>query len=105
MIAAWPIGRESLIAPLGPCSLSPGFRTMWFTIVGEIRNIEPIALGRSVRVRLRLRKLYGGLRWRKLKGIAEVRLPNGTRRLAEVHWYESHGIGRKEFKLKRFVKV
>jgi len=51
---------------------------MWFTIVGEIRDIEPIALGRSVRVRLRLRKLYGGLRWRKLKGIAEVRLPNGT---------------------------
>jgi hypothetical protein len=49
--------------------------------------------------------LYGGLRWRKLKGIAEVRLPNGTRRLAEVHWYESHGIGRKEFKIKRFVKA
>ena len=78
---------------------------MWFTIVGEIHNIEPIALGRSVRVRLRLRKLYGGLRWRKLKGIAEVRLPNGTRRLAEVHRYDSQGIGRKEFRLKRFVKV
>ena len=51
---------------------------MWFTIVGEIRNIEPIALGRPVRVRLRLRKLYGGRRWRKLKGIAEVRLPDGS---------------------------
>ena len=76
---------------------------MWFTIVGEIRAIEPIALGRSVRVRLR--KLYGGLRWRKLKGIAEVRLPNGTRRLAEVHWYESHGVGRKEFKIKRLLKA
>jgi hypothetical protein len=73
--------------------LSRGFKMMWFAIVGEIRDIEPIALGRSVRVRLRLRKLYGGLRWRKLKGIAEVRLPNGTRRLAEVRWYESHGIG------------
>jgi hypothetical protein len=58
---------------------------MWFTIVGEIRDIQPIALGRSVRVRLRLRKLYGGLRWRKLKGKAEIRLPNGTLRLAEVH--------------------
>ena len=78
---------------------------MWFTIIGEIREIESIALGRSVRVRLRLRKLYGGLRWRKLKRLAEVRLPNGTRRLAEVHWCELHGIGRKEFKLKRFVKV
>jgi hypothetical protein len=58
---------------------------MWFTILGEIRDVEPIALGRSVRVRLRLRKSYGGLRWRELEGVAEVRLPNGTRRLAEVH--------------------
>jgi hypothetical protein len=79
--------------------------TMWFKIVGEIRDIEPIALGRSVRVRVRLRKLYGGVRWRELQGIAEVRLPNGTRRLAEVHWYESHGVGRKEFEIKRFVKA
>lgn len=57
-----------------------------------------------MRVRVRLRKLYGGVRWRKLKGIAEVRLPNGTRRLAEVHWYESHGVGRKEFKIKLFFE-
>ena len=78
---------------------------MWFTIVGEIRDIEPIALGRSVRVRVRLRKSYGGLRWRKLKGVAEVRLPNGTRRLAEVPWYEARGIGRRELKIKRFVKA
>jgi hypothetical protein len=78
---------------------------MWFKIVGERRDIEPIALGRSVRVRVRLRKLYGGVRWQKLKGIAEVRLPNGTRRLAEGRWYESHGVGRKAFKIKRFVKA
>ncbi len=58
---------------------------MWFTVVGEIRDIEPIALGRSVRERVRLRKLYGGVRWRKRKGIADVQLPNGTRRLAEIH--------------------
>jgi len=77
---------------------------MSFTVVGDIRDIEPIALGRSVRMRLRLRRLYGGFRWRKLKGIALVRLPNGMRRLAEVHWYESHGIGRRELKIKRFVK-
>jgi hypothetical protein len=77
---------------------------MSFTLVGDIRDIEPVALGRSVRMRLRLRRLYGGLRWRKLKGIVVVRLPNGMRRLAEVHWYESHGIGRRELKIKRFVK-
>jgi hypothetical protein len=77
---------------------------MWFTIVGEIREIEPIALGRAVRVRTRLRKLYGGRRWRKLKGWAEIRLPNGTRHLAEVHWYEAHGIGKRELKIKRLVK-
>jgi hypothetical protein len=78
---------------------------MWFTIVGEFRDIQPIALGRSVRVRFRLRKLYGGLRWRKLKGKAEIRLPNGTLRRAEVHRYELHGIGQKGFKIKRFVKA
>jgi hypothetical protein len=77
---------------------------MWFAVVGEIREIEPIALGRAVRVRMRLRKLYGGRRWRKLKGLAEVRLPNGTSRLAELHWYEAHGIGKRELKIKRFVK-
>jgi hypothetical protein len=76
---------------------------MSFTIVGEIRDVRPIALGRSVRVRVRLRKLYGGERWRKLKGIAAVRLPNGTRCLAELHWYESHGVGRREFKIKRLL--
>jgi hypothetical protein len=77
---------------------------MSFTLVGDIHDVEPIAFGRSVRMRLRLRRLYGGLRWRKLKGIAVVRLPNGMRRLAEVHWYESHGVGRRELKIKRFVK-
>jgi len=78
---------------------------MSFKIIGEIRTIEPIALGHSVRVRVRLRKMYGGLRWRKLKGIAEVRLPNGTRCLAEVPWYESHGIGCRELKIKRCLEA
>jgi hypothetical protein len=77
---------------------------MWFTIIGEIRNTESIAVGGSVRVRARLRKLYGGGRWRKVKGTALVRLPNGTNRLAELHWYEAHGVGRREIKIKRFVK-
>jgi hypothetical protein len=101
------MGRQSAADRPRPdtcASLARGFDMMWFTIIGVIRDIEPIALGRAVRVRLRLRKLYGGQRWRKLKGVAEVRLPNGTRRLAEVHRYVSHGVGRREFKIKRFVK-
>ena len=73
---------------------------MDFEIVSEISKIETIASGVGVRDRKRLRKQYGSGRWRKLKGIASVRLVSGKIRLAEVHWYESHGIGKKEFKLK-----
>ena len=73
---------------------------MDFRIVGEITDIETIAAGTGVRDRARLRKQYGRGRWRKLKGVASVRLVDGTIRLAEVHWYEAHGLGRKEFKLK-----
>jgi hypothetical protein len=73
---------------------------MDFEIVSEITAIETIATGRGVRDRGRLRKLYGGSRWRKLKGVAQVRLPNGRIRKAEIHWYEAHGVGKREFKLK-----
>jgi hypothetical protein len=73
---------------------------MDFEIIGEIRNIEPIARGIGVRNRTRLRKHYGRGRWRKLKGFATVRLTDGTIHTAELHWYEAHGIGRKEFKIK-----
>jgi hypothetical protein len=73
---------------------------MDFEIIGEITHIEPIAVGRSIRDLARLRKQYGQGRWRKLKGIARVRLRDGSIRTAEIHWYEAHGIGRKEFKLK-----
>lgn len=73
---------------------------MDFEFVSELRQIEIIASGRGVRERLRLRKMYGGHRWRKLKGIAHVRLTDGSVRLAEVHWYEAHGVGKREFKLK-----
>jgi hypothetical protein len=73
---------------------------MDFEIVSEITNIEAIAAGPGVRDRARLRKQYGRGRWRKLKGIASVRLLSGRIRLAEVHWYEAHGIGKREFKLK-----
>ena len=73
---------------------------MDFEIVGEVTKVETIAAGPSVRDRSRLRKQYGGSRWRKMKGVARVRLPDGRIRLAELHWYESHGIGKKERKLK-----
>jgi hypothetical protein len=71
-----------------------------FEIVSEITDIETIAAGKGVRDRARLWKMYGKGRWRKLKGIASVRLISGRIRLAEVHWYEAHGIGKREFKLK-----
>ena len=73
---------------------------MDFEIVSEITGIETIAAGTGVRDRARLRKQYGRGRWRKLKGVAKVRLLSGRIRLAEVHWYEAHGIGKREFKLK-----
>ncbi len=73
---------------------------MDFEIIGEITHIEPIAVGRSIRDLARLRKQYGQGQWRKLKGIALVRLRDGSIRTAEIHWYEAYGIGRKEFKLK-----
>jgi hypothetical protein len=73
---------------------------MDFELVSEITGIETIATGTGVRDRARLRKQYGRGRWRKLKGIAQVRLLSGRIRLAEIHWYEAHGIGKREFKLK-----
>ena len=76
---------------------------MHFEILGNITNIETIAVGPSIRDVARLRKQYGRGRWRKLKGMALVRLANGRICRAEVHWYEAHGIGRKELKRKRYV--
>jgi len=73
---------------------------MDFEILGELTGIVTIASGTGVRDRARLRRTYGKGRWRKRKGIATVRLPDRTIRLAEIHWYEAHGIGRREFKLK-----
>jgi hypothetical protein len=73
---------------------------MDFEIIGEITDIKTIAIGLGVRDRKRLWKMYGKSRWRKRKGIAQVRLVSGKIRLAEIHWYEAHGIGKREFKLK-----
>jgi hypothetical protein len=76
---------------------------MHFEILGEIAEVETFATGSGIRERARLRKAYGRGRWRKRKGIARVRLADGSVHIAEVHWYESAGIGRKEFKIKRLL--
>jgi hypothetical protein len=76
---------------------------MYFEIIGDITHVETFAVGSSIREITRLRKRYGRGRWRKRKGIARVRLEDDTVVLAEVHWYEAHGIGRKDFKIKRII--
>jgi len=76
---------------------------MYFEIVGDITDIETIAVGNAIRDIARLQESYGVGRWRKLKGIATVQLVNGNVRLAEVHWYEATGIGKKRLKIKRFL--
>jgi hypothetical protein len=76
---------------------------MDFEIVGEITVVETIAAGKGIRDLRRLRRSYGKGRWRKMKGIARIRLMTGRIRLAELHWYEAHGIGKKEVKRKRYL--
>ena len=76
---------------------------MYFEIIGELSAVETIATGSGIRELARLRKRYGRGRWRKRKGIARVRLPSGEIILAELHWYEATGIGKREFKIKRFL--
>jgi hypothetical protein len=74
-----------------------------FDVVGRIEQVETIAAGPSVKIRSFLRKTYGRGRWRKLKGIATVRLPNGKLRRVELHWYEAHGIGKRDIKIKDYL--
>ncbi|WP_349245019.1 hypothetical protein [Anaerobaca lacustris] len=76
---------------------------MELEILGEIEGVETIASGRGVIVRRYLDRVYGSGRWRKMKGVATVRLPEGTLCRAEIHWFEAHGIGRKDFKIKRVI--
>lgn len=78
---------------------------MDFEILGHINNIETIATGAGIRDLARLQRAYGRGRWRKVKGIAFIRLLSGSVRLAEIHWHEAHGIGRKEFKRKRYLNA
>ncbi|MGR3318201.1 MAG: hypothetical protein ACUZ8O_06935 [Candidatus Anammoxibacter sp.] len=72
-----------------------------FKILGEIRDIETIAKGHGVNIRRYLVRTYGKGRWRKIKSFARVQLPDGAIIDAEIHWFEAHGIGRKDFKIKR----
>ena len=76
---------------------------MPFQILGPVSSIEIIAVGNSIRELPRLQKVYGKGRWRKLRGYARIELEDGTVCDAELHWYEAHGIGKKELKIKRIV--
>lgn len=76
---------------------------MNFEILGEITNIETIAIGSGIRDIRRLRRMYGAGRWRKMKGTADIKLRSGRIRLAELHWYEAHGIGKRELKRKLYL--
>ena len=84
--------------------MAPAIQTeVHFELVGSIESAETIAAGHSIRELRRLRKLYGPGRWRKRKGLVNVRLADGIIHRAEVHWYEAHGVGRREIKLKRLL--
>jgi hypothetical protein len=74
-----------------------------FEIIGEIEEVETMAVGGSIRDIMRLQKQFGRGRWRKLKGFAKVRLQSGHIRKAELHWYEARGIGKKKMKINRFL--
>jgi len=76
---------------------------VYFELVSEITDIEVIAVGHAIREARRLEKTYGPGRWRKLKGLAVIRLRDGTAVKAELHWYEAHGVGRYELKVKRLL--
>ena len=76
---------------------------MDFELVGDVTDIETIATASGTRELPRLQRLYGKGSWRKMKGVARIRLSDGRIRLAELHWYEAHGIGKKEFKRKKYL--
>lgn len=78
---------------------------MRFEILSDLTDIETFAVGSKIREIARLRRIYGRGRWRKRKGVARIRLASGFVGMAELHWYEAAGVGRKEMKIKRlFLK-
>lgn len=76
---------------------------MCFKILGPVQSVRTIAVGGKIREVMKLHRQFGYGRWRKMKGAARVRLENGNVRRAEIHWYEAHGIGKRKFKIKRFL--
>jgi hypothetical protein len=74
-----------------------------FQIIGSLEYVEIIAVKHSIRDLKFLERVYGKARWCKLKGIAKVQLENGSIHLAEVHWYEAHGVGKRQMKIKRYL--
>lgn len=78
---------------------------VFFKIIGKISDIETIAASKGIKEIRRLRKVYGTGRWRKLKGMARIQQADGTMSYAEVHWYEAHGVGKKELKIKRILEI
>ena len=76
---------------------------MYFRILGPLTAVETIAIGAAIREIARLRRIYGRGRWRKRKGLARVQLSDGSVRRAELHWYEATGMGKREFKIKRYI--
>jgi len=77
---------------------------MNFNVLGDIFWIETIRSGSGIRELRRLNRIYGKTSWRKRKGIAKIRLTDGAEKLAELHWYEGHGKGRKEMKIKKYLE-
>ncbi len=76
---------------------------MEFEVIGEITNRETIARGQGIRELKRLQKLYGRGNWRKVKGVAQIRFSDGSIHRVELHWYESHGVGKQEMKIKYWL--
>ena len=76
---------------------------MSFEVIGDVKDVRIIAVGGRIREIMRLFRQYGPARWRKLKGVATVRLQNGRVCRAELHWYEAHGKGKKKLKIKRIL--
>ncbi len=77
---------------------------MYFEIIGNILWIETIASGHKIRELRRLNRIYGKTVWRKRKGVAKIRLADGAVKLAELHWHEGHGKGKKEIKIKKYLE-
>ncbi len=88
---------------VGNAPADSAIRTVKIEVVGAVEQVETIAAGPSLKVRSFLRKTDGPGRWRKMKGVATVRLSNGQLRMVELPWYEAHGVGRRDLKIKRYV--